>query len=212
MQFVQIPNDLSQNLHILDYLVYANIRKRINRERSCFISLSTISKECQSSIPTIVKSIDRLIENYYFEKSIKGRTTFYQFPFLTKFEVVPFEFLEDNNIFSLEKAVLIAILKYIFRESQDHGYILYSYKQLSELIPCSASTICRVFKSLVDKNYVNITHTELRSPINGELVNRKNLDLAKLHLNVKFDIKEEDNKRRRFKELFEEMLKLDCVY
>lgn len=211
MKFVKIPKYILYPLRMLDYLVYVNMKRWSNKDGTCFISLKIVAEECQTNISTIRKSIDRLIKFGYLRKIIKEDLTFYQFSSFRESEKIPIGLLDNNNLSPLEKSVIIASFRHIDWYSPDYGSMLYSYESLAKLICCTTPTIYKVFESLINKGYVTIYSTGLKDPDTKKEVTEKRFNLTKLCSN-NIIIKKEDNKRRRFKELFEEMLKLDCVH
>lgn len=211
MKFVKIPKYIPYPLRILDYLVYTNIKRWGNKDEICFISLEIVAKECQLNISTVRKSIDRLINFGYLKKVDKEGLTFYQFSHFTKSEKIPINLLDNNNLSPLEKSVIIALFHYICWYPPNYGSIIDSYEGLAKLICCATPIIYKVFESLINKGYVTIYSTGLKDPNTKKEVTEKRFDLTKLCSN-NIIIRKEDNKRRRFKELFEEMLKLDCVH
>ena len=70
-QHVQVPDpDVKKHssLKPIDYLVYANIRRYMNKDtKTCYPSLETISKDCDCSIPTVRSSIKRLASEQLFD-------------------------------------------------------------------------------------------------------------------------------------------------
>lgn len=211
MQFVKIPKYFFYPLRMLDYLVYTNMKRWSNKDGTCFISLKIVAKECQTNISTIRKSIERLIKFGYLRKIIKGDLIFYQFSSFEEFEKIPIGLLDNNNLSPLEKSVIIALFYYIVLDSPDYGSTINDYRDLARLIHCTTPVICKVFKNLINKGYVTIHPTGLKHPNTKKEITEKRFNLTKLCSN-NIVIKKEDNKRRRFKELFEEMLKLDCVH
>lgn len=211
MKFVKIPKYIFYPLRMLDYLVYTNMKRWSNKDGTCFISLKIVAEECQTNISTIRKSIDRLIKFGYLRKIIKEDITFYQFSSFKEFVKIPIGLLDDNNLSPLEKSVIIALFHYICWYPPDYGSTLYNYGTLAKAIHCAAPVIYKVFESLINKGYVTIHPTGLKDPNTKKEVTEKRFNLTKL-CSDNIIIKKEDSKRRRFKELFEEMLKLDCVH
>ena len=64
VQHVQIPDPSGYNdLKPTDKLVYANIKRYMNKEtKTCYPSMSTISRKSGVSLPTIQQSIRRLVK------------------------------------------------------------------------------------------------------------------------------------------------------
>ena len=154
-QHVQLPNDLGDISFIKpkDQLVYVAIKKFMNNEtKEAFPSLNTLHNLTKLSINTIRECIDRLVNSGFIEVRKEGRKNIYKFLKYDKFEPFSFKFLEKEDLTSEEKAYLIASQRYMFKENEE-GKISLTNKQLSEKINMPESTISKINKSLVKKDY-----------------------------------------------------------
>lgn len=168
-QHVQVPHDshkslVEMGLEFIDPYIYACIKKYMNA-KSCkaFPSVSLLKKECGLSREVIIASIKRLVDSGYIEaKKEVGKPTIYKFTEYTQFEIFSFEFLEDNRLSYREKAYLIAIQRYMYKDPQNgKGRITYSNKELAELIGVSYNTLLKYEKSLKEKGIMYKTPTKM---------------------------------------------------
>lgn len=111
---VQIPQantiDKSSDLKLLDYLVYANIKRFVDKESLIAkVSTETLARKCNMSQRSILKSIEKL-ENANMFKIIrtanaqKKNCNQYQFQQLKEFEMFSDEFLDASELTNKVKA------------------------------------------------------------------------------------------------------------
>jgi len=182
-QHVQVPDpDKSKTkLKPIDYLVYANIRRHMNKEtKTCYPSLATIAKESNLSIPTVRSSIARQIDEGLFEcVKYPGKSTVYKFKkLLNNFERFTPEFLDDECTTPEEKAYLIGLQSQSYK-NEDYAVTTYSNLTLSENLNIPERSIQRYNKSLKEKNIMLEIDTALRDEA-GFNIPAKAIDLHKI--------------------------------
>jgi len=203
-QHVQLPNDLGDISFIKpkDQLVYVAIKKFMNKDtKEAFPSLETLHNLTKLSINTIRSCIERLIESGFIEIRKEGRKNIYKFLKYDTFEPFSFKFLEKEDLSPEEKAYLIASQKYMFKENNE-GKISLTNKQLSEKINMPESTISKINKSLVKKDYALLLNCKNSSGIN---IKEKWYHLNELEQAIVFTLQ---NHEERIQENTEEIYNL----
>lgn len=203
-QHIQLPNDLGDISFIKpkDQLVYVAIKKFMNKDtKEAFPSLETLHNLTKLSINTIRSCIERLIDSGFIEVRKEGRKNIYKFLKYDKFEPFSFKFLEKEDLTSEEKAYLIASQKYMFKENNE-GKISLTNKQLSEKINMPESTISKINKSLVKKDYAILLNCKNSSGIN---IKEKWYHLNELEQAIVFTLQ---NHEERIQENTEEIYNL----
>ena len=111
------------------------------------------------------------------------------------------DFIEKEDLTSEEKAYLVASQKYMFKENNE-GKISFTNKELSEKINMPESTISKVNKSLVKKDYALLLNCKNSSGIN---IKQKWYHLNKLEQAIVFVLQ---NHEERIQENTEDISKL----
>ena len=209
-QHVQVPDPIQEykNLKPIDYLVYANIRRYMNKEtKTCYPSLDTIAKDCQCSIPTIRTSIKRLQKEGLIDIIKRnGQSTMYKFKELLKnFERFTPEFLDNTKISPEEKAYLIGLHSQSYK-NEDYAITTYSNKELSQNLNIPERTIRYYNKSLQEKEIMTEIATSIKDEA-GFNVPAKAVDMHKIGQAILFINKRVDNHEDRIANL-EKMLEL----
>lgn len=191
VQHVQIPDPSGYNdLKPTDKLVYANIKRYMNKEtKTCYPSMSTISRKSGVSLPTIQQSIRRLVKWGYLEilPEKHGKNNIYKFPEIKEdFERFTDEFLDNKNITPNEKAYLIGLQSQCYKHG-DYALTTYTNQEIADNLNMSLSSVYRNNLSLKTKEVM----TELQTVKNDEegfvkLV--KAIDLAKIGQKILFEV------------------------
>lgn len=156
---VQVPNPIESKkkkgrLRPLDYLVYANIKRYMNKDtKEAFPSITTICNHVNASRPTVISAIERLSDHSLIEiRKRKNSSNVYRFPVLDdKFEMFTDEFLDNEKLTPDQKAFLIAFQSQTYKvggeaictksdiEAMDDMHVsrTYYYKQKKSLIDTS---------------------------------------------------------------------------
>ena len=119
----------------------------------CFPSYAELTRKTGVSSKTIKKSIDNLVREGYLETRREGRKIIYKFNNKKHFEPFSLEFLDNEKLTFTEKSYIVASQQYMFK-NETEGVIMYTNRELSELINMSASTISRCNQSLEEKGFL----------------------------------------------------------
>lgn len=194
-QHVQVPDPVKEHktLKPIDYLVYANIRRYMNKDtKTCYPSLETIANKCNCSIPTVRTSIGRLKNEKLIDVIRRpGQSTMYKFRELLKdFERFTPEFLDNEQLSSEEKAYLIGLHSQAYK-NEDYAITTYSNKELSKNLNIPERTIRYYNKSLQEKEIMTEIATSLTDDagfnIPAKAVNMHKIGQAILYINKRVD-------------------------
>lgn len=153
-QHVQVPNSMaSENLTPRDVYIYSVIKSH-DGPAGCFPSLETISKESEISVPTVRKSIQKLIDSSYLTTEKRGRKKYYKFSKYRQFEPVSKQFLDNKEISPKTKGYLIASQQFMFKNIEGLGKMAFSTRELSSLINMPQATIVSCNTELTMKGYM----------------------------------------------------------
>lgn len=171
-QHVQLPNNMgSDGLTANDLLVYVSIKRHMNNiTKECFPSQTLISQHSGLSKPTIQKSITQLKNNGYLDVRKNGRKNVYRFNSYRNFEPFSYDFLDNENLSSGEKAYIMITQQYMFKDEKGLGKISYNNLELGKKINMSHDTIERYDKGLERKGYMTLLKTNKRSIDEGGIV------------------------------------------
>ena len=106
------------------------------------------------SKPTILNSIDRLIEADFISVRREGRKNVYKFNSYNNFEPFSYEFLDKQDLNANEKAYILATQQHMFKDEVSYGTVSYTETELSEKINMSQPVINRCNNSLKQKGYL----------------------------------------------------------
>ena len=209
-QHVQIPDPKKEHkdLKSIDYLIYANIRRHMNKDtKLAWPSLDTIAKESQCSVPTVRTSISRLKKDGLIDVVKRnGQSTMYKFKDLLKdFERFTPEFLDNPDITPEEKAYLIGLHSQSFK-NEDYAITTYSNKELADNLNMSVRNIQRYNKSLQEKEIMTEIATSLKDEAGFNLP-AKAVDMHKIGQAILYINKRVDNHEDRITNL-EKMLEM----
>lgn len=209
VQHVEVPQpkERETSLKPFDYLVYANIRRYVNKDTmTCFPSLDTIADKCGSTIPTIRQSIKRLLKEKMFEAIIRtGQSTMYKFTnLLDGFEMFTSEFLDSEELTPEEKAYLIGLQAKSYKNN-DLAITTYSNSELSSMLNLSRKSIIKYNKSLREKEIMSELQTSVKDTETGLCKSAKVIDLNKIGQAVLFINERVDNHEERIQQLEKEL-------
>lgn len=183
LQHVQVPNNmcLKHDLEPFDMLVYACIKRFMNSKTGeAFPSIRTLQQMLGCHPQKIKESIDRL-RGKYFSTYFDGRKQIYVFAAKYRnFEPFSYEFLDKKDLTYMEKAYVIAIQQYMFKDIEDLGKVSFTTKQLSELINMPEWEIWKHDRSLQDKGYLNVVKTKNRDFSTGLQMTERMFNMEKL--------------------------------
>lgn len=209
-QHVQVPDPVIEHkdLKPIDYLVYANIRRYMNKDtKTCWPSLATIAKDCQCSIPTIRTSIKRLHKEGLLDIiKRKGQSDMYRFKELLKnFERFTPEFLDNTDITPEEKAYLIGLHSQSYK-NEDYAITTYSNQEIADNLNIPVRTVRNYNKSLQEKEIMTEIATSVKDAA-GFNVAAKAVDMHKIGQAILYINKRVDDHEDRITNL-EKMLEL----
>lgn len=183
LQHVQVPNNmcLEHTLEPFDMLVYACIKRFMNQQTGeAFPSIRTLQQMLGCHPQKIKASIDRL-RGKYFSTYFDGRKQVYVFSGKYRnFEPFSYEFLDKQDLTYMEKAYVVAIQQYMFKDVEDLGKVSFTTKQLSDLINMPEWEIWKHDRSLQDKGYLNLVKTKNRDFATGLPMTERMFDMEKL--------------------------------
>lgn len=209
-QHVQVPDPVVEHkdLKPIDYLVYANIRRYMNKDtKTCWPSLTTIAKDCQCSIPTVRTSIKRLHKEGLVDIIKRtGQSDMYRFKELLKnFERFTPEFLDNTDITPEEKAYLIGLHSQSYK-NEDYAITTYSNQEIADNLNIPVRTVRNYNKSLQEKEIMTEIATSVKDAA-GFNVAAKAVDMHKIGQAILYINKRVDDHEDRITNL-EKMLEL----
>lgn len=209
-QHVQVPDPKEEDSELkpIDYLVYANIRRYMNKDtHTCWPSISTIASKCNCSEPIVRASISKLKKEKLF-KVIKrpGQSSMYEFDDLSEnFERFTPAFLDNPNITTEEKAYLIGLHSKSYK-SEDYAITTYSNKEIASALNLNVRSVQRYNKSLQEKEIMTEIATSIKDDA-GFNVPAKAIDMHKIGQAILYINERVDNHEDRISNL-EKMLEL----
>ena len=149
VQHIQVPHPIAKSkVKIKDWLIYANIKRYMNREtRIAFPSIVTIAEHCNCSENLVRQAIKRLEQCGYIQVTTRrNQTNLYKFPeLLEKFEM----------LFIIEVYAPFKIFVCIFADTlikTNDIYMPHIIRILLFLLPCFVTPL-QAQKSELGKNY-----------------------------------------------------------
>lgn len=210
-QHVQVPDPAKQehpSLKPIDYLVYANIRRFMNKDtKTCWPSIDTIAKSCKCSAPIVRASIAKLKEENLLDVITRpGQSTVYKFNELSKdFERFTPEFLDNKEITPEEKAYLIGLHSQAYK-NEDYAITTYSNQEIADALNLNVRNVQRYNKSLKEKAIMMEIATSLKDEA-GFNIPVKAVDMHKIGQAILYINERVDNHEDRIASL-EKMLEL----
>lgn len=199
-QFVKLPTQLqlrdnsNDDLDPKDKLIYICIRKYMNAQTGvAFPKLSTIAIESGSSVATVKKTVQKLVELEYISTEVVGKITYYKFNPIKYFEVFSYDFLNLNDITFTEKAFLVASQQYMYKDEKGIDKIAMPVLELSKKIRMSRSTVIKCIKSLEAKGYLATINSEVMNVRNGRTMTMMIFNLERLFQGIIWALKELNN-------------------
>lgn len=196
-QHVQLPNDMTitKILTPRDLLVYVCIKSFMNKDTlECFPSLATIVNLSGISKPTVMKSIKLLESENYISVRKEGRKNIYKFNPHKKFEPFSYDFLNNKDITSSEKAMYTALQQNLIKDVTGFGKTTYDYFEISEKINMPYKTVLENMKSLEKKGLLDIVKTDKKDPITGVMKQEKIFHLDELGQAIVFTLQNHEDR------------------
>lgn len=196
-QHTQVPNKTSDKLKFGDKLVYANIRKRITKDRMyCWPALDTIASECDMAIKTVKACIQRLEDAGLMKVDRKkGASWTYTFEKLNDgFERFSKAFLENENISAKAKAYYIELQQHLILDEENGTHnTTYTNKQIADILGISINSVKKYNTELIQHDILHETALLTRTDGGFNLV-KKSFDLEKLGQVILLKVKEHEEK------------------
>lgn len=157
-QFFILPTKMTEDspLKPTDVLVYLYLKCYDNKQHICCPSLVTLSKRSGAAIDTIRKAINNLVKNKYITVEKKGRSNYYYFNKVIKFDKFYLDFIDNPNLTFSEKAYIASCYQYMYKDIEPYGKIAMSNKDLADRLNISESSIYRINKDLTRKEVLQI--------------------------------------------------------
>lgn len=152
---VQLPNSMcEEGLRPEHLLVYLSIKRFMDSDYKAYPSLRRISELSGLGINKIKVLIGELEKKDYFAVERCGRGSVYHFNKYKAFEPFSYDFLDNKNLSGSEKAYIVAIQQYMYKEEEGIGKVGYSNRQLARKINVSEHAIRKYDKALEAKGYL----------------------------------------------------------
>lgn len=157
-QFFILPTKMTEEslLKPTDVLVYLYLKCYDNDKHECYPSLATLAKRSGAAINTIRKAISNLIKYEYITVKKQGRSNYYRFKKVIKFDKFYLDFIDNPNLSFSEKAYIASSYQYMFKDLEPYGKIALSNKELAEKLNVSEKSIYRLNKDLTRKEILQI--------------------------------------------------------
>lgn len=157
-QFFILPTKMTEEspLKPTDVLIYLYLKCYDNSEHKCYPSLATLSKRSGAAINTIRKAIDNLVKYEYISVKKIGRSNYYYFKKVIKFDKFYLDFIDNPDLSFSEKAYIAASYQYMFKDVKPYGKLSLSNKDLAEKLNVSEKSIYRLNKDLTRKEILQI--------------------------------------------------------
>ena len=180
IRHVQVPNNMCRTgeLEPLDVLVYANIRRFMNgTSRQAWPTMATIQACTGLGRDRVLSSIKKL-DGKYLKVAFHGNKRYYVFPRSRKgFEPFSYDFLDNGELTSLEKAYILISQQFMFKDFKSFGKMTFQVADLSSLINMSEWNIRKCDRDLQSKGYLMIVPTQNRDFETGLPLTEKIFDL-----------------------------------
>lgn len=183
LRHVQVPNNMciEHGLEPFDLLVYATIKRFMNQEtKEAYPSIATIKSMIGCRSDKVRESI-RKLNGKYFGVYYKGKKAVYVFSKQYKcFEPFSYEFLDRKDLTSTEKAYIISIQQFMFKDIKNYGKVSFSNTDLEKLINMPSWEIRRHDRALQEKGFLELIKTKNRDFTTGLPLMEKLFDMQSL--------------------------------
>ena len=169
-QHTQVPhmNLAKDGLTFNDPYVYACIKKYMNNQtREAFPCIATIVKVSGFHRETVMESIQRLHNAGYITIiKEKGKSNCYKFAEHKKFEILSYDFFDNQLLTPKEKAYYVLLQPFMYLDEQTKtGRLTYSIKDIADITGLSYNTLRKYEKSLINKGALAMVEIQKRNPI-----------------------------------------------
>ena len=155
LQHTQLPTDHEYDtLTPKDKLIYLYIKSYDNPQHNCYPSLKLLADRSGISIPTIRKCIANLQTNGYLDVIKKGNKNYYVFNKYKTFEPFSNEFLDNKDLSTRTKSMIVAMQQFMYKEEKGKGKVSLTNKELADKIHMSEKDIYRCNNELANKGLI----------------------------------------------------------
>lgn len=183
----------------VDKLVYVYMRSHMDKDAQTFISMETLSVECEIDRRTVSKSIARLLEAqeiYLVEDKSGKRSKTYKFNKESRhFEMFSQEcldFLKRERYTTNEKCVLICLHEFSYK-TQNYGELNDTLDEISKNILMPIATLKRTMKTLSDRGVIEYTRNAKNQPV-------RRIQWDKIMMQMIYQVQENTEDIRKIKE------------
>ena len=147
-------NEEVNELSMMEGLVYVSLYFFHRGSSDMYPSLQRIAETANLSIKTVDKSVKGLIDKKYITRNRKGKKYYYTLLEKDKqFETFSDAFLLNPILSAREKAYIIAITRFMFKNITDGtGDISFTNKEMARRINVSERVVIELNKALMDKH------------------------------------------------------------
>lgn len=184
-QYIFYPST-DHKISLNSALVYATLRRHMNKDKECYPSIERICELSGLGKDAVRTAIKELINKEFITKRREGNKTIYKFPEIEKFEIFSYDFLDNKDLTTSEKGLLILLQRYLIKDS-GYGVTWYKNMELQELLNISDKTLKKYFNSLTDKGYLTMANLIRKD---GQLTEVKQFDMIKLGQKIIFTLLE----------------------
>lgn len=155
-------------LEPFDALVYTTIKRYMNKDTNeAFPSIETIRGHLECKKSAVIDSINKL-RGKYLATYRNGNKQVYTFPYrYSKYEPFSYEFLDKKELTPQEKAYVIAVQQYMFKNVKGYGKVSFTTGELAMLINMPEWKIRKLDRSLQEKGYLSVVKLKSRDFVTG---------------------------------------------
>ena len=184
-QYILYPST-DYKISINSALVYATLRRHMDGNKECFPSIARICELSGLGKDAVRSAISELVNKEFITKRRDGNKTVYKFPEIEKFEIFSYDFLDNKDLATSEKGLLILLQRYLIKQD-GYGVTWYKNIELQNLLDISDKTLKKYFKSLKNKGYLTMGNLIRKD---GQLTEVKQIDMLKLGQAIVFKLLE----------------------
>lgn len=168
-QHVELPSvEGVSDLTPQDQLVYLGIKSFMNKDTmEAYPSQQTVGRRIGCCDKTIRKCVQNLVDKNYITIRKEGKKIIYKFNKTKQFEPFSYEFLEDPDLSSTQKALLISTQQYMVDKESGIGKISYSKHELAEKINMPYPTLVKTSRELARKDIVSVVTLDEKDQLTG---------------------------------------------
>lgn len=183
---------------MIDVLIYAYLKKHYNHvTKDSFPSFQYLAEESGISKPTVMKCVDRLEKARYITVTKIRKVNHYTFSDINKFEIYSFDFLDDKSISPKEKAYMICMQQYMYKNSElGIGKVTFSENDIAKMLKIDIRTLRKYETSLQQRDtpIISLVPTKVRDPQTGLMIEERIFDFSAYNNLLALKFQEIDDK------------------